>query len=187
MADLPSTVAKMNDVEINTDAPMTETLWRKIGSSVNGLIDRLIVNANVDPAAAIARSKLANGAGGESWLSTFTCSAASGTFEDIINLGSIIWVIGRPVHITISGRATGTPNQILMSGGTNPVWRLEIVADSTVIYFTESNMVGNYPLNLSTTFVPSTGTEAIKYRVARAGGALGTVVINNTELAAYQP
>lgn len=187
MADLPSTVAKMNDVEIAADAPMSETLWRKIGSSVNGLIDRLIVNANVDPAAAIARSKLAACAGGEGWLATFTASETTGVFQDIIALGSITWVTGRPVFITISGRATATPSQIQMSGGTSPGWSLEVVADSTVVYFTGSNVTGNFPLNLSTTFVASTGTENIKFRVARGGGSLPTVVLNNVELSAYQP
>lgn len=187
MADLPSTIVKMNDVEINTDAPITEALWRKIGSSVNGLVDRLILNSNVDPAAAIARSKLAGYAGTEGTLTTLTLTAASGVYEDIVTLGATTWVIGRPVFINISGRAGGTASQVQMGGGTAPVWRLEVVADSTAFYFTESNVIGNYPLNLSTTFTPSTGTEVIKFRMARAGTALGTVSVNNVELSAYQP
>lgn len=40
MADLPSTLQRINDLEVSSDAPITEALLGKMGSSINGLIDR---------------------------------------------------------------------------------------------------------------------------------------------------
>jgi hypothetical protein len=39
MADLSSTLAKMNDTEVAPDAPLSEALLVKIGENINGLID----------------------------------------------------------------------------------------------------------------------------------------------------
>lgn len=40
MADIPSVIQKLNDVEINSDEVVSEQLFTKIGGSINGLIDR---------------------------------------------------------------------------------------------------------------------------------------------------
>lgn len=37
--DIPSNLNKMNDIEISSDAPITESLMNKIGANLNGLID----------------------------------------------------------------------------------------------------------------------------------------------------
>lgn len=39
MADIASALAKMNDIEVAGDAPITEALLTKIGANINGLID----------------------------------------------------------------------------------------------------------------------------------------------------
>jgi hypothetical protein len=41
MADLPSVKLKINDIEVSQDAPVTEALLAKKGSSINALIDDL--------------------------------------------------------------------------------------------------------------------------------------------------
>jgi len=42
MADLPSAIVKMNDIEIAGDAPTTEAVMKKFGSNINALIDRKV-------------------------------------------------------------------------------------------------------------------------------------------------
>lgn len=42
MADLPSSIVKINDIEVAANAPVTEALHSKIGSSINGLIDEQV-------------------------------------------------------------------------------------------------------------------------------------------------
>lgn len=39
MANISSTLVKMTDVEIASDAPITEALFTKVGANINGLID----------------------------------------------------------------------------------------------------------------------------------------------------
>ena len=39
MADIPGSINKLNDIEIGTDAPLTEALLTKIGANINALID----------------------------------------------------------------------------------------------------------------------------------------------------
>lgn len=41
MADLPSVADRLNDVEINANQPVTQTLFQRIGSNVNFLLDLL--------------------------------------------------------------------------------------------------------------------------------------------------
>jgi hypothetical protein len=45
MADIPSNIAKMNDAEIASDAPLTEALFNKIGANINALIDLAGLNS----------------------------------------------------------------------------------------------------------------------------------------------
>lgn len=40
MADITSIIQKMNDVEIDSDAPVSEALLTKVGANINALIDR---------------------------------------------------------------------------------------------------------------------------------------------------
>lgn len=44
MADLPSIANRLNDIEISANAPLTESLLRKIGSDINLLLDFLGIN-----------------------------------------------------------------------------------------------------------------------------------------------
>ncbi len=39
MADLPTVADRINDIEVSSNAPQTETLWRRIGSNINILLD----------------------------------------------------------------------------------------------------------------------------------------------------
>ena len=39
MADIASSIVKINDVEVSADAPVSEALFNKIGGTVNGLVD----------------------------------------------------------------------------------------------------------------------------------------------------
>jgi len=41
MADLPSVIDKLNDIEIGSGQPLTETLMRRFGSNINAIIDFL--------------------------------------------------------------------------------------------------------------------------------------------------
>jgi hypothetical protein len=40
MADLPYSTAKINDIEVSSDAPVTESLERKFGGAINYILDR---------------------------------------------------------------------------------------------------------------------------------------------------
>ena len=40
MADIASSVNKMNDVEIDNNAPLTEALFTKLGANINAFADR---------------------------------------------------------------------------------------------------------------------------------------------------
>lgn len=44
MADLASSGAKINDIEVSADAALTESLFIKMGASINYLIDRALTN-----------------------------------------------------------------------------------------------------------------------------------------------
>lgn len=43
MADLPSSIVKINDLEVSADAPVSEALFVKIGSTINGVIDEQVL------------------------------------------------------------------------------------------------------------------------------------------------
>lgn len=40
MANIPGNASYMNDLEISSDAPVTEDLWTKTGANINYLLDR---------------------------------------------------------------------------------------------------------------------------------------------------
>ena len=50
MANLPTVANRLNDIEISSNGPQTESLWRRVGSNVNFLLDFLgVVNGETDP------------------------------------------------------------------------------------------------------------------------------------------
>lgn len=81
MADLPSTpITKLNDLEVAGDKPHTETLMRKIGIDINGLIDAdaaqdTLISANAAAITALSvqtsTGTMPNGAG---TIHTFSAS-----------------------------------------------------------------------------------------------------------------
>jgi len=46
MPNIPSNLNKMNDIEVASEAPMTEALMNKMGANINGLIDLAGIAAN---------------------------------------------------------------------------------------------------------------------------------------------
>lgn len=68
MADIPGSIASMNDVEIASDAPVTEALFSKIGANINEII------AAIQPVGTIVASVLteaefqAEKGGGTEWI-----------------------------------------------------------------------------------------------------------------------
>lgn len=57
MADLPTVTDHLNDIEIAANAPLTETLMRRLGSNINYLLDFLgIADGTTDPGSAAGLS-----------------------------------------------------------------------------------------------------------------------------------
>lgn len=90
MANLPSTFTYVNDVEVAQDAPVTESLFVKLGSNDNYLRDAV---------------DTINGAGPLQSLTTLTSRVNNAKNAEVIGGGQSF--LGRLVEFTIS-QATGT-------------------------------------------------------------------------------
>lgn len=75
MADIPGNLLKMNDIEIAQEAPLTESLFLKLGANINALIDRVI---DVQTFTANGNYTVPGPVGSNARLIIFGCGGGSG-------------------------------------------------------------------------------------------------------------
>lgn len=107
MADLPSTFAKVNDVEVSQDAPITEALMGKLGSNDNYLKDNLDDEiADRTAADAAITTDITNNVKGAGPIQTLTTlKARVDNAKNVIYLGSAQAFINPATAGTIAGLA----------------------------------------------------------------------------------
>ncbi len=149
MADIVDNEAKLNDIEVAQDAPVTEALWNKVGASVNYLIDHVnaaeanIVTLQTDVATLQAAPYTRSGKGLGSWTGTNSATSVA-----LTTFGSNIYAI----HLY-----SGSVYTVIEAAGQE----VEVPAASGNMM----KVVGNTLYQRNTSF-PSAGTRPISFYYA---------------------
>lgn len=164
MADIASSKSKMNDTEINADAPLSEALHEKIGANINYLID---TTDNQETRLDNLETEAANGTGFISGNVTTTGNVATAVRPASPGTKVMILAWGTVTAIAPTGSATAT---------------IQFRRDSTVIYSEAISASSNPTIDLRTFLdIAATNNTSHTYSVhcsAISLSGLGQVTYN---------
>jgi hypothetical protein len=139
MADITSAISKMNDVELNAEAPVTEATCVKIGANINALIDDIQTSRGAASNATVSTGTLQThtvlslavtlaagdavrlqlGANGSSFAGgSFTGSVAAAAADAIMRTVTIAWKRDATTLQTKSASGTTMTTHSVTASGT---------------------------------------------------------------------
>lgn len=174
MADLPSVMEKINDLEVTGDAPTTEALWAKVGSTCNWIIDNIgTLQGEVDAlnAESFGKLLLLSNSASVSVNSTTTLLSFTSTYTADDYLEFEIGQLGANFAAQSS-----FPFVLAGSGGST---NLEIRVEKNGTAVHTRTVTGGAPLNttigpLAIVFKPGAGTHTYRVQMEVGNGTGAT-------------
>lgn len=165
MADIPGALSKLNDIEVASNAPLTESLHAKLGANINSLVDR--VNAE---AARI-----------DADIKTLTATSISGQNVTITAL-TFPWTVSEGDIVRLELPALSSIVSPAGSTATQGIVRFK--RGSTVIREYSHVGANNASLDIGGVIFdkPGAGTHTYSIEMNKPSGTTGTVTLNFNQI-----